>query len=361
MGFSDFPQQRQGIELLQRSLERGRLGHGYLFSGHQLETLEGLAITLAKTLNCLNPVRKASAAIDCCDQCLACRKIQHGNHADVHWARPESKSRVITTDQMRDLMKEIQLKPTEGQWKVAIISSADRLRVEAANAFLKTLEEPPPNSVLILLTTDPERILETILSRCLRLNFGGEAIGALAPARLEWLRRFSELAAAGQKSLLGRYRLLDLVLVELSAMHERIEEQLKARSPLQQYKDAEKETLEKWEKELAAATESEYRGQRSDLLALLQWWMRDVWMRTLRVADEKVTEANRKGQPKTDGPVQARLLSFPELAETEAVAGRISRHDAAENLEVLEQMQRRLGTNVQEALALEVGFLKLRL
>ncbi len=174
MAFKDFPRHTQGVELLQRSLERRRLAHGYLFSGHQLDELEAIARTLAKTLNCERPVKKAGVAVDCCDQCLACRKIEHGNHADVHWVRPESKSRIITVDQVRELMREIQLKPAEAEFKVATIIAADRLRVEAANAFLKTLEEPPAKSILILLTTDPQRILETILSRCLRLNFAGE-------------------------------------------------------------------------------------------------------------------------------------------------------------------------------------------
>src|ERR1039457_5261615 len=95
MAFQDFPEQAQGVELLQRSLERGRLAHGYLFTGHQLGPLEGLARTLAKTLNCLEPLKKGGVAVDCCDRCLNCRKVEHDNHADVFWVRPESKSRQI--------------------------------------------------------------------------------------------------------------------------------------------------------------------------------------------------------------------------------------------------------------------------
>src|SRR4051794_35455208 len=102
MAFKDYPDQEQGVKLLQRSLERGRLAHGYLFSGHQLGELEALARTLAKTLNCQNPVKKGGVAIDSCDTCLSCQKIEDFNHADVHWIRPESKSRIITVDQMRD-------------------------------------------------------------------------------------------------------------------------------------------------------------------------------------------------------------------------------------------------------------------
>jgi DNA polymerase-3 subunit delta' len=252
---------------------------------------------------------------------------------------------VVTIDQMRELMREIQLKPTEAEYKVAIVVAADRLNDKAANAFLKTLEEPPAKSILILLTTEPHRILETILSRCLRLNFVGDGRRQLHPAQMEWIAAFSEMAGAAQKSLLGRYRLMDVLLRRLNELKAGIEKTLTARSPLQYYKEAEKETIERWEGELAAAIEAEYRRERTDLLGLLQWWLRDVWLTTLP------SEGKRAGE----------LLTFPRLAGTQHVAGRISMSEALDNLQVMEQLQRWLRTNVQEALALEVGLLKLRL
>jgi DNA polymerase-3 subunit delta' len=84
------------------------------------------------------------------------------------------------------------LKPTAAQWKVAIIVCADRLNVHAANAFLKTLEEPPRNSIIILLSTEPQRVLETILSRCLRLNLTAVAPHPQEPGLVNWLTRFAE-------------------------------------------------------------------------------------------------------------------------------------------------------------------------
>jgi DNA polymerase-3 subunit delta' len=231
---------------------------------------------------------------------------------------------------------------------VATIIAADRLRVEAANAFLKTLEEPPAKSILILLTTDPQRILETILSRCLRLNFAGEGPRRPDPAQMAWLQSFSEMAAAQQKSLFGRYRLMDVLLRKLNEAREAIEMALTARSPLERYPDAEKETQEKWQDELKAAIEAEYRRQRADWLALLQGWLRDVWMHTLRIKDKKSGAAGA-------------LLNFPELEGARSVAQRVSANEAMENLQVVEQLQRLLATNVQEALALEVALLKMRL
>ena len=349
MAFKDFPKQQPSIELLQRSLERGRLGHGYLFTGPQLDELETVARTLAKTLNCQQPIKKNGVAVDCCDKCLSCQKIEHGNHADVHWIRPESKSRVILIEQMREVMQELNLKPTEAQYKVAAIVAADRLNVAAANSFLKTLEEPPSNSILVLLSTDPQRMLETILSRCLRLNFGGEDARPLDPEQMTWLTSFTDLATGEQKSLLGRYRLMDVLLRKLNELKESIDEALTTRSPLQRYKDVEKELQEKWEDELTAAIEAEYRRQRGDLLLALQWWLRDVWLRTL--------EAETNGE----NVLTQELLNFPQVAGTQRVARRLSAAAAMENLRVMEQLQRWLSTNVQEALALEVGLLKLQL
>jgi DNA polymerase-3 subunit delta' len=343
MSFRQFPEQRQAVELLQRSLDRGRLGHGYLFSGSSLDELTAVARTLAKTLNCVTPPRRGASGtpLDCCDQCPSCRKIDAENHADVHWVRPESKLRVITIDSMRELMQTIHLKPTEAAYKVAVIAAADRLNVQAANAFLKTLEEPPSRCVIVLLSTDPQRLLETILSRCLRLHFPGEPdLGESANAA--WVGGFCEVALKRQNGLLGRYLLLGTLLNRLAEIKSQTEEQVTARSPLEKHDDIDPKLREKWEDELAASIEAEYRRRRSELLLTLQWWLRDVWLHTLAVGRE--------------------LLAFPKLAEgSQAVAAGISAEDAGENLRIVEQLQRLLATNVQEALALEVSLLKLKL
>jgi DNA polymerase III subunit delta' len=369
MAFKDFRAQSQGVELLQRSLERGRLAHAYLFAGDQLDALEGLARTLAKTLNCLNPVKRNGTAVDSCDHCLNCQKIEDGNHGDVFWVRPESKLRQIKISQLvrrenspaRVLLDAVNLKPTESQYKLGIIVAADRMNDAAANAFLKTLEEPPPRSVLILLTTEPQRLLETILSRCLRLNFAAEGPRQWTPAQLEWLTAFSDMAAKEQKSLMGRYRLMDVLLRKLNEVREGIDETLSARSPLDKYEDAEQDLRERWEQELKAAVEAEYRRQRADFLLALQWWLRDVWLQTLGQTSGSQPEGTTAGTSAAAPASAAGMLAFPQLPGTQRVAQRLSPKAALENLNILEQLQRWLHTNVQEALALEVGLLKLQL
>jgi DNA polymerase III subunit delta' len=344
MSVRDFPEQQPVVALLQKSLGTGRLAHAYLFSGDDLGEMEGIARTLAKILSCLQPPSRAAngQALDCCDSCLNCRRIDSGNHPDVQWIRPESKLRVITIDQMRDLIGIISLKPTEAEYKVAIIAGADRLNVQAANAFLKTLEEPPARSVIILLTSAFEQVLETILSRCLRLHFAGEPGAKLDAPSVQWIQSLAAKASEPQKSLLARYRLLGLITARLSELKEAVEKQVEAASPLSRYPDAEKDQREKWEAEMNAAVEAEYRRKRAELILLLQWWMRDIWFMGMKMGDS--------------------MLALPQLREATAqLSGRISAAEASDNLHHLEILQQQLTTNVQEALAVEIGLLKLRL
>src|SRR5271154_5902842 len=133
MALKDF--QAHAVELLQRSRERGRLAHAYLFTGHHQEQLEAVARSLAKTINCQRPVMRAGATVDCCDECSSCFKIEHENHADVLWIRPESKMRLIKIGQIvrrddsppRVIREFVNLKPTEGNYKICVIVAPDRM------------------------------------------------------------------------------------------------------------------------------------------------------------------------------------------------------------------------------------------
>lgn len=345
MAFAALDPLPPGVTLLQRSLDRGRLGHAYLLHGDRLEALEQIARTLAKTLNCLAPpgVGGAGVALDCCDACNSCRKIDGDIHADVRWLRPESKLRVILVEQIRELLDAVYLKATEGRYKVAVIVGADRMNPQAANAFLKTLEEPPARSVLLLLTTEPSRVLETLVSRCLRLGFGSGTTRPEEPATARWLADFVTRVAGLEGGVLGRYRLLEDLTGLLTSKKAAIEKELRARSPLETYTDVDPELRERWETELSAAVEAEYRRQRGELLGTLQWWLRDVWLTARGLAETR--------------------LALPACAAaTGAVARRVGPEAAGRNLETIERTQRLLaGTNVQEALALEVGLIKLQL
>ena len=159
---------------------------------------------------------------------------------------------------------------------------------------------------------------------------------------MEWVGQFGAAAAVEQKSLLGRYQLLAVLLSRLDGIKKTVADTLTQRSPLERYEDIDPRLKERWEEELTASIEAEYRRQRSDLLKALEWWLRDVWLESMQLGGERLT--------------------FPSFeSEVQAVAKRITPDQALENLTRVDATQRLLSTNVQEALALEVGLLQLHL
>ncbi|MCS1407572.1 MAG: DNA polymerase III subunit tau [Verrucomicrobia subdivision 3 bacterium] len=344
MGFADLPDEKVAIKIFQQSLTRDRLAHAYLISGGDPVTLEAFATMLAKTLNCETPPQRAPSGLglDACDHCQPCRQIAAAQQADVSWVRPESKSRIITVAQIRAVMEAVHLKAHASPFKIFIVSGAERMNVQAANAFLKTLEEPPGRSVLLLLTTEPQRLLDTIVSRCLRINLSGTPSMDADPEGIAWLTGLSRQSQDAKGRIGSRYRMLGDLLARLASKKTKIEEMLTSSSPLETFDDLEPSLQDRYKQELAAAIEAEYRRQRADIVSLLQWFLRDVWLHTLKTGD--------------------RLLHFPNLArETQQIAARITQEAALENINITDQLQRQLNTNIQEALAIEVALLKIAL
>lgn len=162
--------QSRAVSLLQRGLEKGSLAHAYLFTGPPHVGKMTLALELAQALNCL-------AASPPCGQCASCQKIASAKHADVQIIalasdNNEAKTRAeISIDQIRQMQHSASLPPFEGRYRVFIIDGAELLSMEAANCLLKTLEEPVGRVVFVLLATDSGLLLETVVSRCQRLEF----------------------------------------------------------------------------------------------------------------------------------------------------------------------------------------------
>ena len=150
-------------KILKNQLATGTTGHAYLFCGTRGTGKTTTARLLAKALNCT-----AESGEKPCGVCPSCRAIAEGSFVDVMEIDAASNRGV---DDIRELRETVNFPPIQGKYKVYIIDEAHMLTKEAANAFLKTLEEPPANVVFILATTEPEKLPSTILSRCLRLDF----------------------------------------------------------------------------------------------------------------------------------------------------------------------------------------------
>lgn len=165
MSFKDIIGQEIAVKLLGNSLKHGRVPHAYLFIGPRGVGKNLTAINLAKALNC-----DGTAEIPC-DRCVCCKKIDASIHPDVKYIYPTGPSLSITIDNIRELRTQISFKTYEGKKKVYIIAEAENMTIQAANCILKTLEEPPENSVLILTSTDSHLLLQTIVSRCQAVPF----------------------------------------------------------------------------------------------------------------------------------------------------------------------------------------------
>jgi len=150
--------------LLRRMVADDRIGQGLLFAGPRGVGKYRFAIALAQALNCQRP-----QGGEACGECLACRKIAAAEHPDVQTLSPDGQ--FIKVDQVRALNEAAQYRPFEGRKRVQIIDEADRLRLEAANSILKTLEEPPESTAIVLVTSKPYALIETIRSRCQMLSF----------------------------------------------------------------------------------------------------------------------------------------------------------------------------------------------
>lgn len=152
---------------LRRAATEERLAHGLLFAGPEGVGKRAVAAALAAWMQCTAP-----GADDACGECAACRQVAAGTHPDVVTVGVPSGKKEIGVDRVRDLKRFVLLQPVQGRAKVAIVDDAPALTVAAQNALLKTIEEPPERSFVILIAANADALLATVRSRCRRVRFG---------------------------------------------------------------------------------------------------------------------------------------------------------------------------------------------
>src|SRR6266566_1350258 len=153
------------IDLLHRALAAQRVRHAYLFTGPEHVGKSLLAQRFAQTLLCTGGPDPRIAPLNPCGTCLACRKVMHGNHPDVHFISRAPDKQFILIEQVRSLQNDSARRTLEGRRNIFIIQDMHEMNTQAANCLLKTLEEPEPDVVLLLTVPDPGLLLPTILSR----------------------------------------------------------------------------------------------------------------------------------------------------------------------------------------------------
>ena len=171
MAFNQIFGQEKPKQIIKKAIQGNSLAHTYLFYGQESIGKKKVAIELAKSLNCIS-----SKKGDPCDKCSSCQKIESKIHPDFFFVEPlkntpTAREAVIKIEAIRELQRKLAYHPYEGKAKIAIIDDADRMNLQAANSFLKTLEEPPSTTILILISSHPFKLLPTIISRCQTIQF----------------------------------------------------------------------------------------------------------------------------------------------------------------------------------------------
>lgn len=327
----------RAFELISSAHGRGRLAHAFLISGASGAGKEHLA---ARVIQLVSGAKEA-AGFDLFGEPVVevTPPLDELESGWIRVVRPRMKSRRVGVEEIRNLEQTLHLAAPGGACKVGVITEADRMNDQAANAFLKTLEEPPRNTLLLLLTAHPQRLLPTILSRCVRLPLlggaplqadgGGELVAALNHAASRGFG--TPIAALQLKATFSSFLQRSREVAEAAA-------KAAAKEETTAYKDATDGAWLKGREDFhKAAAEAEYLDSRNRLFDVLLAWMADL----LRMK------------------VHADGLDFPDSASAlRPVVAAESEFKLLQRMQALESLRRTLETNAFEPLAIEVGFLK---
>jgi len=310
------------LQHLQRAHKLNRLAHAYLISGPVGSGKSLVAARFAAGLNKTTP-----------------EQVLRGQAPDIFLTEPASRSGRIIVEQVRNLERSLQLRASDNRTKIGIIRDADRMQSQAANAFLKTLEEPPQNSLLLLLTTLPEALPETILSRCLNLALDIPSEVERSAEEKELLRSLSAFTEVKRSGIETAYSVAQAIQRLLDSIRERIKnehaealkgEEARYRNTTDGAWLAEREDYYK------ALSESVYREKRSRLIETLFLWWADVLRAQVGTGSHNLTECEKA---------------------TTKIAQRMTTAEVLKRIRRLEELRDHLNTTAQEALVLEVACL----
>ena len=325
-GFSEILGHGQIIEHLQNAIKLQKVSHAYILDGEEGAGKKMLARAFAQTLQC------ERGGTEPCGECHSCKQAQSGNQPDIITVTHEKPASIGVEDIRGQLCGDIQIKPYSSPYKIYIVDEAEKMTVQAQNALLKTIEEPPAYGVIMLLTTNADAFLPTILSRCVTLK--------LRPVKNEIIRPYlmekyhipdyqAEVCTAFARGNVGK--------AERLAQSEQFAE-LKSHllHLLRHLRD-----MEVYELTEAVRSASEYKTEINDYLDLMALWFRDVLL--------------FKATRQIDG-----LVFAEEINAISAQAQKSSYEGLERILKALEKAKVRLNANVNFELTMELLMLTIK-
>lgn len=330
MPFADLTGHEQPISLLQATLRNGRLAHAYLFYGETRIGKLMTAVRLAQALNCEQPPQ--TEAQDSCGRCRSCLQIAARTHPDYFVIEPDPKTATpqIKIEQVREIEQQFVYRPLVGERKICLIDDADRLTIGAANALLKTLEEPPGHSLFILVTSRPQALPITIRSRCQALRFTTPARTQVEAALI--LKRELPPADARFLAVFTAGRIGEALTVNVAEVRARQQECLTLVKP---------ESLTSSATLLSAAESLAKTDRGEETLTWLARWIRDLVI-VMVVGD------------------QDQILHLDQLADLRRYAQRADIDSLLTLLNDIERTEQQATRHLNVQMALETTFLRLR-
>lgn len=326
VGFKDIIGQQQIKEHLHNALSTGKVSHAYILNGEKASGKEFIARIFAQTLQC------EAGGTEPCGECRSCKQSQTNNQPDIIRVTHEKPGTISVDDIRTQVNNDIAIKPYSSKYKVYIINEAEKMTVQAQNALLKTLEEPPAYAVIILLVSNINALLQTILSRCVVLNMKpveDSLVRSYLMKELQVPDYKAEVCVAFARGNIGKAK-------ALASSEDFDNVKAEALSLLKYIQDMEIQ-------EIVAAIKkiNEYKLEVSDYLDIIAVWYRDVLLY------------------KATGDLN-HLIFREEMGTIRKVASRSSYEGIETIIRALEQAKKRLDANVNFDLVMELLMLTIQ-
>ena len=260
-GFKDVIGRKDLVSYIQNTIQNNQVSHAYIFNGERGAGKKMFAQLFAMTLQC------EKGTTEPCNECHSCRQALSGNHPDIIWVTHEKPNTISVEDVRVQINNDIMIKPYNGKYKIYIVPDADLMTVQAQNALLKTIEEPPEYAVIILLTENAESLLPTILSRCVVLKIKNVKDTLIKKYLMEQMQipdYQADICTAFAQGNIGRA----IMLATSEHFNEIKEETIQL---MKHIKEMELTDLVEAVKRLSG-----YKIEVSDILDLISVWYRDV-------------------------------------------------------------------------------------